>query len=126
MFYERLQELCNKNNIKLTPLLKKLNLSSGNISKWQNNVLPNSDTLLKFSQYFSVSIDYLLCETDDPTPANKKELFRSEKTQYLLDKLKQAGLELDHLTDDDIDRMVNFWFAGKEFLVANYKEKFNK
>ena len=60
MFYERLQKLCREKGKKLTPLLAELGMSSGTTGNWQKGALPNGDTLLKLSQYFDVSVDWLL------------------------------------------------------------------
>ena len=66
MFYERLLHLCNERHTKITPLLQKINISTGNISKWKNGVLPQGETLIKIANYFNVSLDYLVGRTDKP------------------------------------------------------------
>ena len=66
MFYDRFIKLCEDSNIKPTPLLRKLGLSSGNLQKWQNGATVNSSVLIKIADYFNVSVDYLLGRTDDP------------------------------------------------------------
>lgn len=60
MFYEMLLSLCEKSNEKPTPLLKELHLSPGNLAKWKGGATVNSDVLIKLSEHFGVSIDYLL------------------------------------------------------------------
>ena len=65
-FYNRIINLCDKTGIKLTPLLKKLNLATSATARWKNGVIPSGETLLILSDYFNVSIDYLLCKTDIP------------------------------------------------------------
>lgn len=60
MFYDRLKELCKENNITLTNLVKELNMSSGNLSRWKNGGVPKGDTLSALAEYFKVSTDYLL------------------------------------------------------------------
>lgn len=47
MFYDRFIKLCEDSNIKPTPLLRKLGLSSGNLQKWQNGATVNSAVLIK-------------------------------------------------------------------------------
>ena len=65
MFYERLNELCKKRNLKLTNVLKELNISMGNTSKWKNGTLPNGKILIMLAKRLNVSVDYLLGLTDD-------------------------------------------------------------
>ena len=63
MFYNKLQTLCKEKGEKPSPLLKKLGLSTGNITKWSRGASVNSDILMKLSAYFDVPIDYLLTDT---------------------------------------------------------------
>ena len=64
MFYAQLQRLCKDNGEKITPLLIKLNMSTGNIEKWRNGKMPNGDTLIKLADYFDCSLDYLVGRSD--------------------------------------------------------------
>ena len=44
-----------------------LNMNQNSISRYENEVRQaDYDTLIKFADYFNVSIDYLLERTDDP------------------------------------------------------------
>lgn len=67
MFYERLKLLCEKKGIKLTNLIQELGMSSGNMNKWKNGVVPKGNTLSKLADYFNVSVDYLIGKTDEQT-----------------------------------------------------------
>lgn len=64
MFYEQFVKLCEKNGEKPSPVLKKLGLSTGNITKWSRGASVNSDILTKLSEYFKVPIDYFFEEGD--------------------------------------------------------------
>lgn len=67
MFWQRFYDLCLQNNTKPNPVAKELGISTGIVSKWKNeNTLPNGENLIKISNYFDVSVDYLLGRTDDP------------------------------------------------------------
>ncbi len=81
MFYKQFLELCNRNGTKPTPLIKSLGLSPGNLKRWENGSTVNSDILLKLSEHFGVSVDYLL------TGKEKKSLTDnlSENEQEMLD-----------------------------------------
>ena len=63
VFYKKLKSLCEKNNLKPSPLVRKLGLSATNLKRWENGSNVNSDILLKVSEYFDVPTDYLI--TDD-------------------------------------------------------------
>ncbi len=58
MFYNQLMKLCKERNIKPTPLVKTLGLSTANLRRWQNGATVNSDILAMLSEYFNVPVDY--------------------------------------------------------------------
>lgn len=72
MFYTQFIKLCEKKGIKPTPLLKSLGLSATNLKRWENGATVNSDILIKISEYFDVSIDYLLGRIDSPNGHNNQ------------------------------------------------------
>lgn len=69
MFWDNLQEACRQNNIKVTPLLQELKLSTGNIGRWKNGGSVTSDALLVLSARLGVTTDYLLTGVH-PKPQN--------------------------------------------------------
>lgn len=96
MFWERFYSLCEKANIKPNPLAKQLGISSGVLNKWKNGGIPNSNSLVKIADYFSVSTDYLLGRTENFHNSNKEQ---SENN------LSSGGQKLmdiyNSLSDDD-------------------------
>ena len=64
MFYDQLIRICKERNVKPTPLIKSLGLSSGNLKRWQEGATVNSDILMKFADYFDVPVDYFFEEYD--------------------------------------------------------------
>lgn len=61
MFGEIFKKLRKSRNLNQVQLAEKLNVTKQTISNWENNnILPSIDMLIKISQYFSVSTDYLL------------------------------------------------------------------
>lgn len=61
---EKIRYLANKQGLSLPNLEVKLGLGNGTISRW-NKSSPNSDKLIKISDFFGVSIDYLLDRIDE-------------------------------------------------------------
>lgn len=59
-FWDIFIDLCYKSNSKPNNVAKELEISSGILTKWKHGSLPSTAALLKISQYFDVSIDYLL------------------------------------------------------------------
>lgn len=65
MFFDRLKELCETKGIRMSNLLKELNMSPGNITRWKNGTVPDGNTLVSLAKYFTVSTDYLLGLNDE-------------------------------------------------------------
>ena len=69
MFWDNLQTACKMRNVRITPILTELNVSTGNISKWQRGGNVSSETLAKLCTRLSVSADFLLFGPDCNKPA---------------------------------------------------------
>ena len=65
MFWERFYSFCIKNNKKPLNVVKEISVASASITKWKHGTIPNGETLIKISEYFNCSIDYLLGKNDD-------------------------------------------------------------
>ena len=67
MFAERLKELRTKRHISQVKLAMDLGMNQNSISRYENlERQADYSTLIKFADYFDVSIDYLLERTDNP------------------------------------------------------------
>lgn len=66
-FYETLYKLMKENHLTSKQLSESLKIGKNQIKYWKDNGnIPSGDTLIALSDYFDVSIDYLLGRTDDP------------------------------------------------------------
>ncbi len=64
----RLKELRKKRGISQLKLAMDLDMNQNSISRYESGARQaDYATLIKFADYFNVSIDYLLCRTDNPT-----------------------------------------------------------
>ena len=58
---DKLTYLRNSNNLSQAELAKKLNISRSSIGMFESNArIPTTDTLVRYAQFFEVSLDYLL------------------------------------------------------------------
>lgn len=80
MFWTRLVELCNEKETTPTAVVKLLHIGAGSVTKWKNGTTPRGTTLLKLSEYFGVSADYLLGNSNNK---NKPTAEDDELTEYL-------------------------------------------
>lgn len=59
LFYDRLLELCESAGIKPTTLLSNMGMSKGSLANWKDGKLPTGEVLVRFSEHFGVTMDYL-------------------------------------------------------------------
>ena len=64
MFYEQVKSLCDSRRIAITALARKLHLSPSAPNNWKEGTLPKAETIMKISEYFNVSTDFLLYGED--------------------------------------------------------------
>ena len=96
MFYEQLKKACDFSGIKMTPLLKELNIGTGNIASWKKGKTPGGDILKAISERLNVSIDFLT-GTDDISV-----LIEKEKA------VQETASEMDDLTDEERKEVIKY------------------
>ena len=112
MFYDTLINLCNKHNVKITPLVVSLGGSSSSPASWKKGASPNSDIVIKLAEYFNVSTDYLL-DVNNSSSQDETELLNTYR----------------HLTDNGKKQVIDFvgkvadMESSEEFFVATVKIK---
>lgn len=113
MFLERLLSLCSENGTDISNVLRSLGLSTSKGTAWRNGSIPNGDILLKLANYFHVSTDYLLGNTDDPKPAGQEKAPSQQGGRELSDKDIMFALwgdtdEVDETDLEDVRRYAAF------------------
>lgn len=80
-FGERLYQLRSEKNLSQEQLAELLDVSRQSISKWENDkAYPEMTRLLFLSDYFQVSLDYLMRGTEEKqAPADTEEKYQVEK-----------------------------------------------
>ena len=99
--YSRLEILLKENKITAYRLAKNTNINTATFSEWKKGTYtPKTDKLQKIADYFNVSLDWLLGNTDirdaisknnDEAPAKSPEIVRLIK---VAEKLPAKELEL--------------------------------
>ncbi|MBC5627558.1 helix-turn-helix transcriptional regulator [Clostridium sp. NSJ-6] len=120
-FGERLKELRNSKKLTQKQLADIFYLNKSSISRYENNSqMPENEILQKLADFFEVSIDYLLCRTDEQMPPiSNNSLSKKEK----LDIEKEALHMIENIDNADVIE-----FCGtpaddddKEFLRMAYE-----
>lgn len=122
MFYNQLIKICNLRNVKPSPVLKKLGLSSGNLKRWESGSNVNYDTLQKLSEYFDVPVDYFF--EDDVNKQNKHtNLLNSaifEQQGKIGEKIKKIRIK-NCLTQKQLGILVGFSESNADIRIAQYE-----
>jgi transcriptional regulator with XRE-family HTH domain len=72
---KRIRLLRRSKGVTQTELGQAIGVGKTTISNYETGYSsPDTETLSKMAQYFNVSTDYLLCQTDDPTPRIKAKI----------------------------------------------------
>lgn len=67
MIYKNLRSLREDNDIRQKQIAEILNVSQNTYSQYENGVISlTAEVLIKLSDFYNVSIDYLLDRTDNP------------------------------------------------------------
>ena len=107
---KRITELRKEKHLNQIGLGLKLNLSQKMISAYENGThQPSIDTLIKMSNIFNVSVDYIIGNTDIRTPAEK---FVSDSLTTGEIELLDLFKELDH---DKQQKAIGIIFALKNY-----------
>jgi transcriptional regulator with XRE-family HTH domain len=110
VFYDRLKEACKNAGTTPTALARELGLSTANTGHWNSGGTPGSDVLREMSSRLNVSIDYLLENTDNPSP-NEPPLEG--------DNLKFALFGTANIDDDVMDDVKRY----AEFVAQRKRER---
>ena len=113
----RLKSLRNGLNITQKELASFLGINQNTYSYWENGkVKIDSDSLAKLSDYFDVSIDYLLGRTDIRKPTNGATILEEERIKSDYRKLPS---EMKAIVTDTCD---SFRSLLKEDISSQNKE----
>lgn len=102
-FYERLNNLIQKNGLSQAKLEKAIGISNGSVSKWKKS-LPSIKTIKKIAEFFNVSDDWLL------TGKENEYIIEAARTDAELskmsDKLKECALKMARLPKEKQDLII--------------------
>ena len=65
MFFNRFKALCEERNISVYRACTDIGLNRSAVAKWKNGGRPNGSTAARLADYFGVTTDYLLEQSDE-------------------------------------------------------------
>ena len=109
----KLKKLRENQGLLQKELADKIGISLSSISMYERGERqPDNDTLKKLSQYFNVSIDYLLDNEISTTNLKDDELKEIEALKNLLIKYGYMKPNED-LSDESLKKLINFVSVNK-------------
>lgn len=81
---DRMIALMDERNLKPAQMTRKLGISGSSFTDWKNGKAnPSLDVIVKFADYFNVSLDYIVRGEDFKSPSADKSLEISNKKEGL-------------------------------------------
>ena len=84
MFFNRFRALCEQNHVSVYRACTDIGLNRSAVAKWKNGGKPNGSTAAKLAEYFGVTTDYLLGQSEESAPAEKTRLVSDEEIKFAL------------------------------------------
>ena len=85
----RLKELREERGFTQSEVAKAIGGTQSNLAKWEKNIVqPSADCIIKLSDFFGVTTDYLLERTDDlgaPLPSATSQQYSAEEQKLIQD-----------------------------------------
>ncbi|TKI43442.1 helix-turn-helix domain-containing protein [Bacillus mycoides] len=123
-----IKRLCKEQKITIAELERRIQLSNGQIRKWENQT-PGIDKIQKVADYFNVSVDYLLGRTEQKikdeegfTEKDQKDIGkRMEEIRKDLTDTDGLMFSGEPLTEEALDSLMD----AMEYIVK-HTQKINK
>ncbi len=84
MFFNRFKQLCDQKDISVYRACTDIGLNRSAVAKWKNGGKPNGSTAARLADYFGVTTDYLLGQSEDIIPAGKPRVISDEEIKFAL------------------------------------------
>ena len=95
MFYNIFERLCNEKGIKPGRAADEIGISRATVTNWKKNgYSPRKNVLEKIAEYFKVSADYLLSESEQkkiPADMDSEEIDIAIELEEMMQKLESDG-----------------------------------
>lgn len=117
MFIQRLLNLINEKGISRKQFSEDVQINKNQLKRWEDlGTIPNKTTLTVIAQYFNVSVEYLLGETDERTKKEKSPAGAGLKEKHW--RLITAYERAEGPIKDAVDRLLNIDEKPKTVKIA--------
>jgi len=84
VFFNRFKQLCDQKNISVYRACTDIGLNRSAVAKWKGGGKPNGSTAAKLAEYFGVTTDYLLGQSEQKTPGETSRVVSDEEIKFAL------------------------------------------
>ena len=84
MFFNRFKELCDEKGISAYRACTDIGLNRSAVAKWKTGGKPNGTTAAKMAEYFGVTTDYLLGQSDERMTGDGARKISDEDIKFAL------------------------------------------
>ena len=111
MFYETVNKLCKERKTTITRMSEEIGLSNAAATSWKKGSVPKLSTLEKISEYFGVSVEFLLGKEQQKKPAPEvsgtgEDINATELLIQFCQKMGWLG-ENGDITADQADALIS-------------------
>lgn len=84
MFFYRFKQLCDEKQISVYRACTDIGLNRSAVAKWKAGGKPNGSTAARLAEYFDVTTDYLLGQSEERTPVSVSRTISDEEIKFAL------------------------------------------
>ena len=84
MFFNRFRALCEQKQISVYRACTDIGLNRSAVAKWKGGGKPNGSTAARLAEYFGVTTDYLLGQSEEKTAGSAPRPVSDEEIKFAL------------------------------------------
>ena len=112
---DRIRKLRTEKELEQKELAQILQVHKGTVSNWENNKrIPDNEMLIKIANYFAVTTDYLLGNTNNRNEINIDPIYR-KKLKEILECFIENGYDPDDITKEEFKSLLDTYMKFKGF-----------
>ncbi len=84
VFFNRFKSLCDEKGVSVYRACQDIGLNRSAVAKWKAGGKPNGSTSARLAEYFGVTTDFLLGQSQEKTPAETQRAVSDEDIKFAL------------------------------------------
>ena len=123
MFYDKLIKICKEKNIKPSPVITELGLSSGNLKRWEKGAGVTLDVAKRFADYFNVPVEYFVSD-EETSEEFIKASDEIDSLNIIFNGLKSnadhiaSALTGKEISSETLSKISSYLSCSPEYLVS--------